>query len=103
MSQLSKKPESISEKKESGGFFKGLFGKKNKNKTQDPEKDSAIDNHTINSSHEKNLASAVESEGKSNTKDLVENNEKKTSSQKKDEEEEEIVYLTDEDIEDLLK
>jgi fused signal recognition particle receptor len=99
----SKKPESISEKKESGGFFKGLFGKKNKNKTQDPEKDSAIDNHTINSSHEKNLASAVESEGKSNTKDLVENNEKKTSSQKKDEEEEEIVYLTDEDIEDLLK
>lgn len=97
-----KKPESISEKKESGGFFKGLFGKKNKNKTQDPEKGSAIDNHTIKSS-QKNLASTVESEGKSKTKDLVENNEKKTSSQKKEEEEEEIVYLTDEDIEDLLK
>jgi fused signal recognition particle receptor len=95
-----KKPESTSEKKEPGGFFRGLFGKKNEHKTQDPEKDSTMDNRTINS-HEKNLALAAESEGKSKTKDLVENNEKKTKSQNKDDEE--IVYLTDEDIEDLLK
>ena len=38
---------------------------------------------------------------KSKTKNLAENNEKKAKSQKKDEEE--VVYLTDEDIEDLLK
>jgi fused signal recognition particle receptor len=101
------KPESASEKKESGGFFKSLFGKKNKDKTQDPEKESAMDNHIKESSHEKNLSSTVESEGKSKVKDLVENNGKKTNTQKKNEEkeekEEEIVYLTDKDIEDLLK
>jgi len=101
------KPESASEKKESGGFFKSLFGKKNKDKTQDPEKESAMGNHITESSHEKNLSSTVESEGKSKVKDLVENNGKKTNTQKKNEEkeekEEEIVYLTDKDIEDLLK
>ena len=101
------KPESASEKKESGGFFKSLFGKKNKDKTQDPEKESAMENHITESSHEKNLSSTVESEGKSKVKDLVENNGKKTNTQKKieekEEKEEEIVYLTDKDIEDLLK
>jgi fused signal recognition particle receptor len=96
-----KKPDSTSEKKESGGFFRGLFGKKNKYRTQDPEKDSPMDDQTIKSSHEINLASAAESEGKSKTKHLVENTEKENKNQKKDEEE--IVYLTDEDIEDLLK
>jgi fused signal recognition particle receptor len=95
-----KKPESISEKKEPGGFFRGLFGKKNKYKTQDPEKDSPKNMHTIESS-QKNLTSSVESERKSETKDLVNDNKKKTKTQNKDEEE--IVYLTDEDIEDLLK
>jgi hypothetical protein len=95
-----KKPESISEKKEPGGFFKGLFGKKNKYQTKDPENDTPKDMHTIESS-QKNLHSSVESEKKSETKDLVKDNEKKTKSQNKDEEE--IVYLTDEDIEDLLK
>jgi fused signal recognition particle receptor len=95
-----KKPESISEKKEPGGFFRGLFGKKNKYKTQDPENDTPKDMHTIESS-QKNLHPSVESEKKSETKDLVKDNEKKTKSQNKDEEE--IVYLTDEDIEDLLK
>lgn len=97
-----KKPESTSEKKESGGFLRGLFGKKNKYKTQDPEMDSTVDKRTIKSFNETNLASAVESEGQSKTKDLVKNNEKKTKSQRKDGEEE-TVYLTDEDIEDLLK
>lgn len=95
-----KKPESISEKKEPGGFFRGLFGKKNKYQTKDPENDTPKDMHTIESS-QKNLHSSVESEKKSETKDLVKDNEKKTKSQNKDEEE--IVYLTDEDIEDLLK
>jgi hypothetical protein len=95
-----KKPESVSEKKEPSGFFRGLFDKKNKYKTQDPEKDSPKDIHTIKSS-QKNLTSSVESERKSETKDLVNDNEKKTKTQNKDEEE--IVYLTDEDIEDLLK
>ena len=95
-----KKPESISEKKEPGGFFKGLFGKKNKYQIKDPENDTPKDMHTIESS-QKNLHSSVESEKKSETKDLVKDNEKKTKSQNKDEEE--IVYLTDEDIEDLLK
>lgn len=99
--QVIKKPESTSEKKEPGGFFRGLFGKKNKYKTQEPEKDSTMDNRIMKSSHEKNLASAVESEEKSRTMDLVKNSEKKTKSQKEDEEE--IVYLTDEDIEGLLK
>jgi fused signal recognition particle receptor len=100
------KPESVSEKKESGGFFKSLFGKKNKDKTPDPEKESAMDNHIKVSSHEKNLSSTMESEGKSKVKELVENNGKKTNTHKKNEEEkdeEEIVYLTDKDIEDLLK
>jgi fused signal recognition particle receptor len=97
-----KKPESTYDKKEPGGFFRGLFGKKNKYKTQDPEKDSTMDNRTIKSSHEKDLAPAIESEGKSKTKDLVEDKEKKIKGQKEDKEEE-IVYLTDEDIEDLLK
>jgi fused signal recognition particle receptor len=94
------KPKSVSEKKEPSGFFRGLFGKKNKYETQDPEKDSPKDIHTIKSS-QKNLTSSVESERKSETKDLVNDNEKKTKTQNKDEEE--IVYLTDEDIEDLLK
>ena len=97
-----KKPESTSEKKEPGGFFRGLFGKKNKQKTQDLEKYSTMDNRTMKSSHEKDLAPAIESEGKSKTKDLVEDNEKKIKGQKEGKEEE-IVYLTDEDIEDLLK
>jgi len=95
-----KKPESISEKKEPGGFFRGLFGKKNKYQTKDPVNDTPKDMHTIESSQE-NLNSSVESERKSETKDLVKGNEKKAKSQNKDEEE--IVYLTDEDIEDLLK
>ncbi|MGA7369815.1 MAG: signal recognition particle-docking protein FtsY [Nitrososphaeraceae archaeon] len=97
-----KKLGSTSEKKESGGFLRGLFGKKNKYKTQDPEMDSTTDKSTIKSFNETNLASAVESEGQSKTKDLVKNNEKKTKSQRKDGEEE-TVYLTDEDIEDFLK
>jgi fused signal recognition particle receptor len=96
-----KKPESTSEKKEPGSFLRGLFGKKNKYKTQEPEKDSTMDNRIMKSSHEKNLASVVGSEEKSRTMDLVKNSEKKTKSQKEDEEE--IVYLTDEDIEGLLK
>jgi len=95
-----KKPESISEKKEPGGFFRGLFGKKNKYQTKVPVNDTPKDTHTIESSPE-NLNSSVESERKSETKDLVKGNEKKAKSQNKDEEE--IVYLTDEDIEDLLK
>ncbi len=95
-----KKPESISEKKEPGGFFRGLFGKKNKYQTKVPVNDTPKDMHTIESSQE-NLNSSVESERKSETKDLVKGNEKKAKSQNKDEEE--IVYLTDEDIEDLLK
>jgi fused signal recognition particle receptor len=95
-----KKPESISEKKEPGGFFRGLFGKKNKYQTKDPVNDTPKDMHTIESSQE-NLNSSVESERKSETEDLVKGNEKKAKSQNKDAEE--IVYLTDEDIEDLLK
>jgi fused signal recognition particle receptor len=94
-----KKPEPISEKKESSGFFRGLLGKKNKY-IQDPEKDSRNDIHTIESS-QKDLTSSVESEKKSETKNIIGKNEKKTKGQNKDEEE--IVYLTDEDIEDLLK
>jgi fused signal recognition particle receptor len=94
-----KKPEPISEKKESSGFFRGLFGKKNKY-IQDPEKDFRNDIHTIESS-QKDLTSSVESEKKSETKNIIGKNEKKTKGQNKDEEE--IVYLTDEDIEDLLK
>jgi fused signal recognition particle receptor len=94
-----KKPEPISEKKEPGGFFRGLFGKKNKY-IQDSEKDSRNDIHTIESSR-KDLTSSVESEKKSKTKNIIGKNEKKTKGQNKDEEE--IVYLTDEDIEDLLK
>lgn len=78
-----KESESTSEKKESGSFFRGLFGKKNKNKTQDPEKDDIVDNRATK-------GSAVEPEDK----------DKKTKSQK---DEKEIVYLTDDDIEDLLK
>jgi fused signal recognition particle receptor len=96
-----KKPESTTEKKEPGGFFRGLFGKKNKNKTLEPEEDFTKDNLTIKSSHEKDLTSSMESEVKSKPKELAENDEKKAKSQKKDEEE--VVYLTDEDIEDLLK
>jgi fused signal recognition particle receptor len=95
-----KRPESIPGKKEPSGLFRGLFGKKNKYKTQDSEKDSSEDIHTSERS-QKNLTSSVESERKSETNDLVDNNEKKTKGQNKDEEE--IVYLTDEDIEDLLK
>jgi hypothetical protein len=95
-----KTPESISEKKEPGGFFRGLFGKKNKYQTKDPVNDTPKDMHTIESSQE-NLNSSVESGRKSETKDLVKGNEKKAKSQNKDEEE--MVYLTDEDIEDLLK
>ena len=95
------KPEPTNQKKEPGGFLRGLFGKKNKNKTQEPEEDVTKNNLTIKSSHEKDLTSSMESEVKSKTKNLAENNEKKAKSQKKDEEE--VVYLTDEDIEDLLK
>jgi len=95
-----KKPESATENKEPGGFFRGLFGKKNKNKTQEPEKDFTKDNFTVKSSNEKDLTTSIESEVESKTTDLPENNEKKAKSQKKDEE---VVYLTDEDIEDLLK
>jgi fused signal recognition particle receptor len=95
-----KKLESTTEKNASGGFFRGLFGRKNKNKTQDPEKDFTNENHTIKSSHEIDPPSSTESERKSKTKDLAENNEKKIKSQK---EGEEVVYLSDEDIEDLLK
>jgi hypothetical protein len=94
-----KKLESTTEKNASGGFFRGLFGRKNKNKTQDPEKDFTNENHTIKSSHEIDPPSSTESERKSKTKDLAENNEKKIKSQK----EGEVVYLSDEDIEDLLK
>ena len=96
-----KKPEPTTQKKEPGGFLRGLFGKKNKNKAQEPEEDVIKNNLTIKSSHEKDLTSSMESEVKSKTKNLAENNEKKAKSQKKDEEE--VVYLTDEDIEDLLK
>lgn len=95
-----KKLESTTEKNVSGGFFRGLFGRKNKNKTQDPEKDFTNENHTIKSSHEIDPPSSMESERKSKAKDLAENNEKKIKSQK---EGEEVVYLSDEDIEDLLK
>ena len=95
------KPEPTNQKKEPGGFLRGLFGKKNKNKAQEPEEDVIKNNLTIKSSHEKDLTSSMESEVKSKTKNLAENNEKKAKSQKKDEEE--VVYLTDEDIEDLLK
>jgi len=95
-----KKLESTTEKNASGGFFRGLFGRKNKNKTQDPEKDFTNENHTIKSSHEIDPPSSMESERKSKAKDLAENNEKKIKSQK---EGEEVVYLSDEDIEDLLK
>jgi fused signal recognition particle receptor len=95
------KPEPATQKKEPGGFLRGLFGKKNKNKAQEPEEDVIKNNLTIKSSHEKDLTSSMESEVKSKTKNLAENNEKKAKSQKKDEEK--VVYLTDEDIEDLLK
>ena len=95
-----KKLESTIEKNEPGGFFRGLFGRKNKNKTQDPEKDFTNENHTIKSSHEIDPPSSMESERKSKAKNLAENNEKKIKSQK---EGEEVVYLSDEDIEDLLK
>lgn len=95
-----KKPESITERNEPGGFFRGLFGRKNKNKTQDPEKVFTNENHTIKSSHEIDPPSSMESERKSKAKNLAEDNEKKIKSQK---EGEEVVYLTDEDIEDLLK
>jgi fused signal recognition particle receptor len=84
---------STSEKKEPGGFFRGLFGKKNKDKTQDPEKDAIVDNRTTK-------RSAVESEERSETNNLIEDKNKKTKSQKDDKD---TVYLTDEDIEDLLK
>lgn len=87
------KPESTSEKKEPVGFFRGLFSKKNKYKTRDPEKDSMVDNNTVK-------RSAAQSEGKSETNNLLENNEKKTKGHR---DEEDTVYLTDEDIEDLLK
>jgi fused signal recognition particle receptor len=93
-----KKPESTTEKNEPGGFFRGLFGRKNK--AQDPEKVFKNENHTIKSSHEIDPPSSIESERKSRAKNLAENNEKKIKSQK---EGEEVVYLTDEDIEDLLK
>lgn len=99
-----KKPESTAEKKEPGGFFRGLFGKKSKNKTQDPEKNFTMDNSTITSSNEKDRIPSLESEGKPKTTDLVKNDEKKVERQKEaKEKEEETVYLTDEDIEDLLK
>lgn len=88
-----KESESTSEKKESGSFFRGLFGKKNKNKTQDSEKDAIVDNRTTK-------MSAVESEDKAENTNLIEDKDKKTKSQK---DEKEIVYLTDEDIDDLLK
>ena len=96
-----KKPEPTTQKKEPGGFLKGLFGKKNKNKTQEPEEDFTKNNLSIKSSNEKDLTSSMGSEMKSKTKNLAENNEKNAKNQKKDEEE--VVYLTDEDIEDLLK
>ena len=96
-----KKPEPTTQKKEPGGFLKGLFGKKNKNKTQEPEEDFTKNNLSIKSSNEKDLTSSMGSEMKSKTKYLAENNEKNAKNQKKDEEE--VVYLTDEDIEDLLK
>lgn len=95
-----KKLESTTEKNEPGGFFRGLFGRKNKNKTQDPEKVFTNENHTIKRSHEIDPPSSMESERESKAKNLAENNEKKIESQK---EGEEVVYLTDEDIEDLLK
>src|SRR5918995_3692788 len=99
-----KKPESTAEKKEPGSFFRGLFGKKSKNKTQDPEKNFTIDNSTITSSNEKEPTPSLESVGKLKTTDLVKNDEKKVERQKEaKEKEEETVYLTDEDIEDLLK
>lgn len=99
-----KKPESTAEKKEPGGFFRGLFGKKSKNKTQDPEKNFTLDNSTITSSNEKDRIPSLESEGKPKTTNLVKNDEKKVERQKIAKEKEgETVYLTDEDIEDLLK
>ncbi|HZD34666.1 MAG TPA: signal recognition particle-docking protein FtsY [Nitrososphaeraceae archaeon] len=86
-----KESESTSEKKESGSFFRGLFGKKSK--TQVSEKDAVVDNRTTK-------RSAVESEDKAENTNLIEDKDKKTKSQK---DEKEVVYLTDEDIEDLLK
>ena len=98
-----KKSESMDEKREHGGFFRGLFGKKSKNKPQeDPEKEVTLDNINFVHSNEKDLAPPVEYEGKLQTRDLVKNDEKKVKTQK-EEKEEETVYLTDEDIEDLLK
>jgi fused signal recognition particle receptor len=91
-----RKPESETEKKGHRSFFRGLFGKKNKIKAQDPEKDSTKDNRTLKISHEENLPSAEESEGRSKTKGLVENKEQ-------EEDKADVVHLTDEDIEDLLK
>jgi hypothetical protein len=63
-----------------------------------------MDNSTITSSNEKDRIPSLESEGKPKTTDLVKNDEKKVERQKEaKEKEEETVYLTDEDIEDLLK
>ena len=99
-----KKSDSMDEKREHGGFFRGLFGKKNKYKPQeDPEKDVTLDTDNFVRSNEKELAAQpVENEGKLQTRDLVKNDEKKVKRQN-EEKEEETVYLTDQDIEDLLK
>ena len=80
------KPEPTTQKKEPGGFLRGLFGKKNKNKAQEPEEDVIKNNLTIKSSHEKDLTSSMGSEMKSKTKNLAENNEKNAKNQRKDEE-----------------
>jgi fused signal recognition particle receptor len=87
--------------KKEGGFFRGLFNRKNKTKTKDPEKKDQIEEHHVNnSSKERDITLSSETEKKFEGGHIQENKEKKL---KKQQDEEEVVYLTDEDIEDLLK
>ena len=87
--------------REPGGFFRGLFSRKNKNRTKDPEKKDHIQEYHINkSSKEEDLTLSKESEKKFEEGKIEENKGKKV---KKHENDEEVVYLSDEDIEDLLK
>jgi fused signal recognition particle receptor len=90
----------LNEKKE-GGFFRGLFSRKDNTKTKDPDKkDQIVEHHINNSSKDKNTALSGEIEKKFEGGHIEENKEKKL---KKQRDEEEVAYLTDEDIEDLLK
>jgi fused signal recognition particle receptor len=87
--------------REPGGFFRGLFGRKNKNRTKVPEKKDHIQEYHVNkSSKEEDLTLSKESEKKFEEGKIEENKGKKV---KKQENDEEVVYLSDEDIEDLLK